>query len=156
LAGADDGAACVAPLPSGFFSGQPVREAKSIATSDPRRSALMGRRIAWSARNAQAAKAYDLLQLPSMPDPYDPTSSNNHRIGRDALPSSLDQDRTASMADEGGVSGALMELDDSGERRRLIARQRTSMGFAPWRAAAAAFVLVGVGAIAWGWLKRTL
>jgi hypothetical protein len=89
-----------------------------------------------------------------MPDQYDPTS-NHHRIGRDALPSSLDEDRIASMADEGGVSGALMELDDSGERRRLLVRQRRSIAIAPWRAAVAAFVLVGVAAIAWGWLKRT-
>jgi hypothetical protein len=84
-----------------------------------------------------------------MTDPYDPTF-NHHRLGRDAP---LDDERTASMADEGGVSGALMELDDTGERKRLIKRQRRQMGFAPWRVATAAFVLVGVALIAWGWLK---
>jgi hypothetical protein len=88
-----------------------------------------------------------------MTDPHDRTY-NNHHMGRDSLPTSLDQDRIASMADEGGVSGALMELDDCSERTRLMRKQRRSIGFAPWRAATAAFVLAGVAAIAWGWLRR--
>ncbi|HMI86129.1 MAG TPA: hypothetical protein VK550_18670 [Polyangiaceae bacterium] len=85
-----------------------------------------------------------------MTDPHDPMS----RIGRDVLPSSpLDDDRTASMADEGGVSGALMEIDDSVERKRLIRKQRTR--FSQWRTLSAAFVLASVAVFAWGWLKRT-
>jgi hypothetical protein len=31
----------------------------------------------------------------------------------------LDEQRKASMADEGGMSGALMDLDDDAERKRL-------------------------------------
>jgi hypothetical protein len=91
-----------------------------------------------------------------MTDPYDPTF--NHSIGsngRDATSSLLDEDRLASMADEGGVSGALMEIDDNVERRRLIAKQRSAIGLSRWRTAAIAFALVGMAAIAWSWVKRT-
>jgi hypothetical protein len=96
-----------------------------------------------------------LLLSGFMSDPYDPTS-NNHIISRDVLPSSiLDDDRVASMADEGGVSGALMEIDDTGERKRLIAKQRAPSGFGQWRTAIALFALVGVGIVAWEWVKRT-
>jgi hypothetical protein len=91
-----------------------------------------------------------------MTDPYDPTS-NNHAIGngdRLSSPSLLDQDRLASMADEGGVSGALMDIDDTGERRRLIKKQRRPSGFGQWRTAAALFTLLGIAVVAWGWVKR--
>jgi hypothetical protein len=88
-----------------------------------------------------------------MTDPYDPTA--NHRISRDSLTASpLDDDRVASMADEGGVSGALMEIDDFGERKRLMKRQRRTMGYARWRTASALFTLIGVAVVAWGWFKR--
>jgi hypothetical protein len=89
-----------------------------------------------------------------MSDPHDPLS-NSHTIGRDVFPSSvLDDDRVASMADEGGVSGALMEIDDTGERQRLIAKQRRRRGFSQWRTAAAVFAVLGMGVFAWGWFKR--
>jgi hypothetical protein len=89
-----------------------------------------------------------------MSDPHDPMS-NHLTIGRDVFPSSvLDDDRVASMADEGGVSGALMEIDDCGERKRLIAKQRSRAGLRHWRTAATVVALVGMGIFAWGWLKR--
>jgi len=91
-----------------------------------------------------------------MTDPYDPPFNHPRVDGEDASSSLLDEDRLASMADEGGVSGALMEIDDSGERNRLIATQRSATAARRWRAVAAAFALVGIAAIAWGWwLKRT-
>jgi hypothetical protein len=63
--------------------------------------------------------------------------------------SALDQEREASMADEGGVSGAVVEsetghvpfLHDPERARRRRLRQRFVMGFAAGAAAAvAAFV----------------
>ena len=88
-----------------------------------------------------------------MTDPYDPTF--NHHSVETAAPSPLDEDRLASMADEGGVSGALMEIADTGERKRLIAKQRRQIRLSWWRGATVAFALVGISVIAWGWLKRT-
>jgi hypothetical protein len=90
-----------------------------------------------------------------MTDPHDPTF-NHHAINEEASSASLlDEDRLASMADEGGFSGALMEMDDPGERRRLMEKQRRALGVGPWRTATAAFALVAVAAVAWGWLRRT-
>jgi hypothetical protein len=89
-----------------------------------------------------------------MTDPQDPTF-NAHGINEGASSASpLDEDRLASMADEGGFSGALMEID-AGERRRLIEKQRRALGVGPWRTATAAFALVAVAAVVWGWLRRT-
>lgn len=77
------------------------------------------------------------------------------RIGRDGPRASLlDQHRLDSMADEGGCSGALMEIEDDEERRHLMQKLRKPNPFGGWRKAAAAFALVGVAVFAWGWLKR--
>jgi hypothetical protein len=57
------------------------------------------------------------------------------------------------MADEGSVSAALMEIEDFAERKHLIATQRRPNPLG-WRTVAAAFVVVGFAAFAWGWLKR--
>jgi len=87
-----------------------------------------------------------------MTNPNGLTSDRN--IGRNTpTASSLDEDRLASMADEGGVSGALMEIEDSGERRRLIEKRRRAF-LGGWRAAAAVFVFVGLAVAVRGWLKR--
>ena len=89
-----------------------------------------------------------------MTDPYDPMSNHHSIPAAGTSPNLLDEDRLASMADEGGVSGALMEIDDDAERRRLICKQRSALA-GRWRAATLAFALVGIAVIAWGWLKRT-
>ena len=72
---------------------------------------------------------------------------------RDARPASaLDDERLASMADEGGVSGALMEIEDPGERKRMLQTLRKS--HLPWRKAAVAAALLGLAVFALGWLRR--
>ena len=87
-----------------------------------------------------------------MSDPHDAMS--DRKADRNSAVSLLDLDRTASMADEGGVSGALMEIDDDGERRHLIKRQRRRPVYGTWRTAAAGFVVVGCAVLAWAWMKR--
>ena len=88
-----------------------------------------------------------------MTNPNGLTSDRN--IGHSTPSASpLDEDRLASMADEGSVSGALMEIEDSVERRRLIVNRRRSNFLGGWRAAAAVFVFVGLAVAVRGWLKR--
>ena len=93
-----------------------------------------------------------------IPIPSDATSSRDDATSdrdrdRDAPPASaLDEERLASMADEGGVSGALMEIDDPGERKRMLQTQRKQ--HLPWRKVAAAAALLGLVVFALGWLKR--
>jgi hypothetical protein len=64
----------------------------------------------------------------------------------------LDTDREASMADEGGVSAALLEIEDPKERRALHPGVPRRRGFLPW-------ILGGVGGVvalaAFRWLRRT-
>jgi hypothetical protein len=85
-----------------------------------------------------------------MTNPYNNISDQrpNHENG-----SLLDEERVASMADEGGVSGALMELDDPNERRHLLRRQRARK-LAPWQTAVAAIALVAIAGAFIGWWKR--
>jgi len=79
--------------------------------------------------------------------------TSDRGIDRDAPPASaLDDERLASMADEGGVSGALMEIEDLGERKRLMQAPRKLP--LPWRKAAAAVALLGLAVFALGWLRR--
>jgi hypothetical protein len=63
----------------------------------------------------------------------------------------LDADREASMADEGGVSAALLEIEDPKERRARHPGVEKRRG--PWR-----WVLGGLAGIvafaAFGWLRR--
>jgi hypothetical protein len=89
-----------------------------------------------------------------------PTMANLHNGTSDQHPtqdpyvSSLDQDRAASMADEGGFSGALMDLDDTTERRRLMTKLHRQRRSATVRNAAAAIALLAVAGFVIGWLKR--
>ena len=63
----------------------------------------------------------------------------------------LDAEREASMADEGGVSAALMEIEDPKERRALQPAVPKRGGAARWLARG----LLGVAALAaLGWLRR--
>jgi hypothetical protein len=55
--------------------------------------------------------------------------------------SALDEERQASMADEGGVSGALMEVD--GKEQDLLATHHPRRALRPWLLAAG---LVALGA----------
>ena len=66
--------------------------------------------------------------------------------------SALDEERQASMADEGGVSGALMEVEDVAERRRLQSLSarggQARYGRVKWVVAFALGALA-VGAVRW-------
>jgi hypothetical protein len=93
-----------------------------------------------------------------MPLPYDRVSpcdnASEHGNDRDAPPASLlDDERVASMADEGGVSGALMEIEDLGERKHLMQTLRRRR-IEAWRKTAAVVAVLGLAAFAWGWLRR--
>ena len=94
--------------------------------------------------------------MPSAHDfmsPRDATSDSG--TDSDAPPASpLDEARIASMADEGGISGALMEIDDPGERRHSMLLTQHGLRLRGWRMAAAAVALLGLGVVAFGWLKR--
>jgi hypothetical protein len=79
----------------------------------------------------------------------------DQRTTQDPYVSSLDQDRAASMADEGGFSGALMDLDDTTERRRLMTKLHRQRRSATVRNAAAAIVLLAAAGFVFGWLKRS-
>ncbi len=65
--------------------------------------------------------------------------------------SELDEQRQASMADEGGISGAVMETEDVAHRARLTARRS---GLSPLVPVAAAFGLVGLALFAWSRVAR--
>jgi hypothetical protein len=159
VAGAAEEGGGVAPPPSGFFSGQPVRHTRVAANIDHRRSVLMGPEDRMERAKCTSRKAHPLLVFASMSDPkvIDPHDRmSTLRIGRDTLnATSLDQDRLASMADEGSVSGALMEMEDVVERKGLIENRRRPAAAAGWRRAAAAFVLAGVAIWVWGWWRRS-
>jgi hypothetical protein len=88
-----------------------------------------------------------------IPMPQDLTAPNEGSDRDTPYPSLLDDERVASMADEGGVSGALMELEDPGERKHLMYRQH-SWAVDGWRKAAAAVALLGLAVFAMGWLRR--
>lgn len=79
--------------------------------------------------------------------------TSDQRSTHEPYVSSLDQDRAASMADEGGFSGALMDIDDAAERRHLITklhRQRSTMV----RNAVAAMAFLAVAGFVIGWWRR--
>jgi hypothetical protein len=90
--------------------------------------------------------------IPSPHDFMSPRDATSER-GTDSDASPLDDARVASMADEGGVSGALMEIDDDGERKHLM-RQHHGLRWRGWRKAAAAVALLGLGVVALGWLRK--
>ena len=93
--------------------------------------------------------------IPSPLDFVPPRDATSERgTDSDAPPASpLDDDRVASMADEGGVSGALMEIDDPGERKHLM-RPHHGLRLRGLRTAAAAVALLALGFVAVGWLRR--
>ena len=90
--------------------------------------------------------------IPSPHDLMSPSDTTPER-GPDSDASPLDEARVASMADEGGVSGALMEIDDPTERKHLI-KTHHGLRLRGWGKAAAAVALLGVGVVAVGWLRR--
>jgi len=90
--------------------------------------------------------------IPSPHDFMSPRDATSER-GTDSDASPLDEARVASMADEGGVSGALMEIDDPAERKHLI-KTHHGLRLRGWRKAATAVALLGLGVFALGWLKR--
>ena len=83
-----------------------------------------------------------------IPWPHDSVAPNDEELA-----STLDDERVASMADEGGFSGALMEVDDPHERKRLM-RTRPGLRLRQWHKAAGAAALLGLAAWAVGWLWR--
>ena len=90
-----------------------------------------------------------------MTSPYDPSSDprDNTDDPSTPRPSLLDQERVASMADEGGFSGALMDIDDDGERHELLSTLRKPR-FARWQTAVVGLAVASLAMIAIGWLKR--
>jgi hypothetical protein len=93
--------------------------------------------------------------IPSPNDFTSPRDEESDRVmDRDAPSvSPLDEERVASMADEGGVSGALMDIDDPGERQQLMQTRRPTRVHG-WRMAALGVALLGLGVIAVSWLRR--
>ncbi len=65
--------------------------------------------------------------------------------------SDLDEQRQASMADEGGAAGAFMESEDLPERERLLGRRSRLSPVIP---IAAALGMVGVGLFVWSRVAR--
>ena len=68
--------------------------------------------------------------------------------------SPLDEERAASMADEGGFSGALMDIDDAGERHHLMKKVHRQPTVFTVRNVAAAAALLAVAGFAFGWWRR--
>jgi hypothetical protein len=85
----------------------------------------------------------------------DPTMSDQ-ATSRERAAAPLDDERLASMADEGSTSGALMELEDDGERKHLLSVQRAERArpLRTWRIAAIGVALFGFSFLAVQWLKR--
>jgi hypothetical protein len=79
------------------------------------------------------------------------TRSESKKHSRAAKAEALDADREASMADEGGVSAALLEIEDPKERRALRPRLPKRRGAAPWLLGGLLFV---AALAALGWLRR--
>jgi hypothetical protein len=83
-----------------------------------------------------------------------PTSSPKRRASAPtARVSSLDLERQASMADEGGVSAALLEIDDPKERRRRHPGLRSRSYLPNQWIVAGALTLFAVAGATW-WLRR--
>jgi len=111
-----------------------------------------GRGLHKAARHTNCS-ASPIMTNPQDIPPFDSMGKRDETSDRDAPPASaLDDERLASMADEGGVSGALMEIEDLGERKRLMQAPRKLP--LPWRKAAAAVALLGLAVFALGWLRR--
>jgi hypothetical protein len=67
----------------------------------------------------------------------------------------LDDDRTASMADEGGVSAALLDIEDEEERReRHPGIPSTVTSPMPWWVGALAGAAL-IGGVFWFWSRRS-
>lgn len=88
-----------------------------------------------------------------------PTHASRLRVATRTLPQSppdaLDADRTASMADEGGRSGAKMDLRDQLASAVLPARTRKGTSAALWWGAAGAAAGLVTGLL-WARLRRPL
>jgi hypothetical protein len=65
--------------------------------------------------------------------------------------SELDEQRQASMADEGGASGAVMESENMAERERITPRRSRLSPVVP---VAAALGLVGLALLTWSRVGR--
>jgi hypothetical protein len=79
------------------------------------------------------------------------TTSEIRKHSRPNKAAALDADREASMADEGGVSAALLEIEDPKERRAFHPGVPKPRGSMSWVVGG----LVGIAAFAaLGWLRR--
>jgi anti-sigma factor RsiW len=78
-------------------------------------------------------------------------TSESRKHTRHAKTIALDVDREASMADEGGVSAALLELEEPEERKARLPGAPKRRGAVPWLVGG----LLGIAAFAaFGWLRR--
>ena len=68
--------------------------------------------------------------------------------------SPLDEERAASMADEGGHSGALMDIEDARERHHLMKKLQRDRGAMTVRNIVAAAAVLAVAGFAIGWWRR--
>jgi hypothetical protein len=82
-----------------------------------------------------------------MGQPQKSSNTKNLRGGKPRV-SALDAEREASMADEGGVSAALLDIDDPQERRALHPGVQQSRALKPWLIAG--FLgMIAVGGLGW-------
>jgi hypothetical protein len=77
-------------------------------------------------------------------------SNTKKRRGAEPRVSALDEEREASMADEGGVSAALLDIEDPTERRALRPGVRRGRVVKPWLVVGLLGVIVIAGL---GWLR---
>jgi hypothetical protein len=82
------------------------------------------------------------------------SSKTRNQDGADQRVSALDVEREASMADEGGVSAALLEIEDPKERRALHPGARASRVSKTWIVAGLLGIVV-VGGLGW-WVGRAV
>ena len=80
------------------------------------------------------------------------SSKSSNQGDADHRVSALDVEREASMADEGGVSAALLEIEDPKERRALHPGVRGSRVSKTWLVGGLVGVIV-VGGLGW-WVGR--
>jgi hypothetical protein len=85
-----------------------------------------------------------------MGQPRTSSSKSAHLRAPARRVSKLDIEREESMADEGGVSAALLEIEDPKERRALHPGVHRSRVSTPWVIGGLLGIIVVVG---FGWLK---
>jgi cytochrome c-type biogenesis protein CcmH/NrfG len=88
------------------------------------------------------------------PQAFSSTIKRSRRVGPRL--SALDAEREASMADEGGVSAALLEIEDPTERRALhpgVSKPRLSKA---WLVAGILGVIVVAAGFGWWRIRATM